>query len=429
MKTLKVIIPFIWAFLLFSCNEKENKELEAYDWGKGIYEEPFVGLLDSRPSVFVSSLKYPPFAWFVSDTITLSKHFKVTFNEECIRSNSKVSLEFADSLGNPFKGLSFIVNNKKLSENRVDINCYEEIQELNVTIKISPIEKERVFNGYIIAKPIELDIINDVNMSQEANIIATWKCEQEFGYPIMIWSLWIISIILLVVLLYVLLKTIILSLIPFIKAHISSSTIQHLNMNNKIANAANNDDEKKEEEEDGVKCFRVPNIMGKSKWISEIHPLPPFQRKKFIIHNHWVWGIFPVFEGDCVTLDAYCMSDEFWNLPGQAYERQMKAASLILYKRITDNPLMQNKYTSEQIEALKKGSKNIPGYTWHHKEDWLVMQLVKREEHDNAKPHTGGSYVWNEKHFIEEYGEEWFKNRIPLKRKSLFGIIYDKLFR
>ena len=70
------------------------------------------------------------------------------------------------------------------------------------------------------------------------------------------------------------------------------------------------------------------------------------------------WGIFPEFEGDCVTLDAYCMSDEFWNLPGQAYERQMKAASLILYKRITDNPLMQNKYTSEQIEALKKGSKN-----------------------------------------------------------------------
>jgi hypothetical protein len=280
---------------------------------------------------------------------------------------------------------------------------------LDVTIRISPILKEQLFNGFIVAKPIELDVINGINLSQEANVIATWKCEQEFGFPILLWCLWLILALIFIALIVFIIKLII--------GYISHSIVLHkANANISRPNIDNDKKENREEEKvNGVKCFRVPSIMGKSKWVSEEHPLPPFQKKKFQIHNHWVWGIFPVFEGDCVTLDAYCMSEEFWNLPGQAYERQMKAASLILYKRITDNPLMQNKYTSEQIEALKKGSKNIPGYTWHHKEDWLVMQLVKREEHDNAKPHTGGSYVWNEKHFIEEYGEEWFKNHIPLK--------------
>ena len=62
---------------------------------------------------YSSSYKYTG-SVVIPETVTYNnQRFKVTFNEECIRSNSKVSLEFADSLGNPFKGLSFIVNNKK----------------------------------------------------------------------------------------------------------------------------------------------------------------------------------------------------------------------------------------------------------------------------------------------------------------------------
>lgn len=406
MKAQSIIFSLIISIVLLSCKEVNTKELETFDWGKGIYEEPFVGLFESRPSILVNSLNYPPFKWLVSDTIELNKKFEITINEECIRSNSKLALEFTDSLGRPFDGISFIVNNKRISDNRIDIKCEEESQVLDVTIQISPIQKERLFNGFIVAKPIELDVINDMNLSQESNVIATWKCEQEFGYPICLWGLWLILTIIVVALVVFILKLIIdyigHSLI-LCKANISSPNVANSQM------MFEEEDNKKYGNEG--KCFRVPNIMGRSKWISEEFPMPPFQRKEFYIHNHRVWGIFPVFEGDCVTLNAYCMSDEFWNLPGKAYERQMKEASLILYKMIMDNPIMQNKYTPDQIEALKKGSKNIPGYTWHHKEDWLVMQLVKKEEHDNAKPHTGGSYVWNEKHFIDAYGDEWFKNK------------------
>jgi hypothetical protein len=75
------------------------------------------------------------------------------------------------------------------------------------------------------------------------------------------------------------------------------------------------------------------------------------------------------------------------------------------------NPELQKKYNKKQLEQLKNGSSKIPGYTWHHKEDWLVMQLVKYNVHKMYK-HTGGSYVWNEKNFIAKYGKEWLDNYI-----------------
>ena len=89
----------------------------------------------------------------------------------------------------------------------------------------------------------------------------------------------------------------------------------------------------------------------------------------------------------------------------------MRAASILLYEKIISNPELQKKYNKKQLEQLKNGSSKIPGYTWHHKEDWLVMQLVKYNVHKMYK-HTGGSYVWNKKNFIAKYGKEWLDNYI-----------------
>ena len=44
---------------LESC--KENKEqLPLFDFGSETFDEPFVGLLSSRPEILVKSLDYPP---------------------------------------------------------------------------------------------------------------------------------------------------------------------------------------------------------------------------------------------------------------------------------------------------------------------------------------------------------------------------------
>ena len=60
MKTPSIIFSLIISIALISCKEVNTKKLETFDWGKGIYEEPFVGLFESRPSILVNSLNYPP---------------------------------------------------------------------------------------------------------------------------------------------------------------------------------------------------------------------------------------------------------------------------------------------------------------------------------------------------------------------------------
>lgn len=128
----------------------------------------------------------------------------------------------------------------------------------------------------------------------------------------------------------------------------------------------------------------------------------PFKRKRFQIHGITVEGVFPAFEGIEIKLDSYYMSDQFWednnNNDQKCYREQMRAASRALSEMLKKKPSLRSSFTEPQLECIEKGSDYIPDYTWHHKEDWLVMQLVKTTDH-KAYKHTGGSYTWNIKHF------------------------------
>jgi hypothetical protein len=128
----------------------------------------------------------------------------------------------------------------------------------------------------------------------------------------------------------------------------------------------------------------------------------PFRRKTFVIHGIKVEGVFPVFNGIEVKLDEYYMSDAFWiankNSDATCYREQMKAASMKLSEYLKKSPSLAARFTKEQIAAIHAGNDVIPGFSWHHKEDWLVMQLVNTQLHSLYK-HTGGSYTWNKKHF------------------------------
>ncbi|NDV66340.1 HNH endonuclease [Bacteroides sp. 224] len=127
-----------------------------------------------------------------------------------------------------------------------------------------------------------------------------------------------------------------------------------------------------------------------------------FRRKSFTIHGISVNGVFPVFEGIEIRLPDYYMTDAFWaahnNNDQVCYREQMRAASRQLHEMIKKNPKLANQYTTQQQSAIAEGKHQIPELTWHHKEDWLIMQLVDADLHKRYK-HTGGSYTWNKKHF------------------------------
>lgn len=77
------------------------------------------------------------------------------------------------------------------------------------------------------------------------------------------------------------------------------------------------------------------------------------------------------------------------NRPDVSDTTQMRQATENLRQHLQDNPGDQRLYTPEQLAAIEAGSPRIPGYTWHHHQDGVTMQLVDRADHGGTG-HYGG---------------------------------------
>ena len=152
--------------------------------------------------------------------------------------------------------------------------------------------------------------------------------------------------------------------------------------------------------------FRLPRCINR-----ELEGNGLYEKKTIKIWGRYVEGVFPKFEGPKVTLKEG-INDyvKKFITDKKFYYGTMEEASKVLWEQIKDDPETQKNYTSEQLEALKQGKAKIPGKIWHHHEemdgDHPIMQLVDEKEHDKNQ-HTGGSYTWNEKHYIKHYGSAW----------------------
>jgi DNase/tRNase domain of colicin-like bacteriocin len=58
-------------------------------------------------------------------------------------------------------------------------------------------------------------------------------------------------------------------------------------------------------------------------------------------------------------------------------------------KELEKNPALKKNFTKEQLDAIARGDERIPGYTWHHNEDGVTLQLVDSETH-RFTGHSGG---------------------------------------
>ena len=393
----------IFCLLFIACQYTPNK-LETIDFGSDTFDEPLVGVLDQLP-ILRQSLHHAPCKWLMSDTLFFEKTLELSFNEECIRSRSKLTLHLADSMRNPIQGVLLYVNDQYCANQSFVVRADSAQAEIRLRLKVLPKVGAKQIKGTIWAEGHEVDLINDTVLSHASNEIGQWQCEQKIGYPILIWTIWMGLLLLCMGLIgYLIVR--LFFFVTFL-LHRSHAMERHSQKFSAVAD----DDQQKTKEKKPCKCFRVPSLKGRVYWISEEHPQEPYARKEFEIHHHNVWGIFPVFEGDKVRIDDKFMSSSFWKLPGSKYTKQMKEASKVLYQKICADPSLRAKYTEKQILQMQKGKSKITDYVWHHTEEWLVMQLVKEEEHKRWK-HTGGSYVWNVKKFEKKYGKEWFDNAI-----------------
>lgn len=196
MKRIHILI--ILSVLLMSCSKTETSQITVFDFGKGEYEEPFRGILKSKPEILEKSLKYIPYKWLAPDTLYLNKSFIIEFNEDAIRSEANAVLTFVDNEYKPIKILSFYVNGEAISDNSFTVKADSLEKVLNVSCKVDPSLREMI-SGKLLLKSRELDLINSKSIQQEVTDLAVWTIEQEYNSPWILWFLWLISTILICV--------------------------------------------------------------------------------------------------------------------------------------------------------------------------------------------------------------------------------------
>lgn len=130
-----------------------------------------------------------------------------------------------------------------------------------------------------------------------------------------------------------------------------------------------------------------------------------YSQKVFNLYGVTVSGVFPVFTGIKVCLDA-SVESLYHTLGGTDYafyHGTMKLASKKLKQLFIIRPDLKKQFNVAQLADIENEKERISGLTWHHYEeldgDRPIMQLVDEALH-KACVHTGGSYTWNKKHII-----------------------------
>lgn len=222
MKTIyniTIIIGCIFTF--FACSSTPKNDSNMFNFGTYTYDEPFVGLLKSRPKVLVKSLDYPPFSWCKPDTVRGTKNFNIAFNEECVRSHSIANIQFCDESHVPTTGIMIYHAEKLINPEGITISADTVPQKLSLKFTISPQIGDTTFVGTMFINGKELDEVNDTALQQENQAIGHWTFTQKLGYPILLWLLWLITLLLIIaIFIFVLwlLRVVLLNIVTIIKS-------------------------------------------------------------------------------------------------------------------------------------------------------------------------------------------------------------------
>ncbi|WP_410679362.1 HNH endonuclease [Avibacterium paragallinarum] len=131
---------------------------------------------------------------------------------------------------------------------------------------------------------------------------------------------------------------------------------------------------------ENVKSTTVPPSNAKNVNLAgKIHPITgvPFDNKGF-----------PIFD----KYAAYDTRLDISSFRNKSYTKQMGMATKDLANSIKKGYINENNFTSEQLNAIYRGEKKIPGFTWHHHQDTGRMQLIPERIHQETG-HIGGRSI------------------------------------
>lgn len=189
----KSYILLLILLLLYSCDistytnsNMENGVLNV-DLGTKQFNDPFP-YDGHRPQVLKDIItNYFSWAWTKNDTIEFERNIGISFNEDAVRSKSRMFLYpyieegYADYV-------KVYLNDAVVSEkNPIIVNATLEETDLHLRIRVHPELGDSIVNGFIVAIQENVDEINDAAIQNDSYPIVQWTSTQEIGWPLLLW--------------------------------------------------------------------------------------------------------------------------------------------------------------------------------------------------------------------------------------------------
>lgn len=213
MKLRYIHLPFLLFLTLLlscvSCTNKDSQNTETgivqSDLGTEQFNEPIVGT-SKRPESLINFLNSPfvKWAWTNCDTITFTRQYEITYNDDAVRNKSKLNLYPVCNTS----GVELWLNGKK-STKQSPLSLAAHLGKsdtITLEIMVPPSIGDSILSGQVIIDSNSIDEANGIALSQDSTEAINWKAEQKIGWPILLWSFIIILIIVLILILVLALK-------------------------------------------------------------------------------------------------------------------------------------------------------------------------------------------------------------------------------
>lgn len=181
---------------------RKNKPVEKMSFKKATYKEPFQGPFRWCRRYLEPTLNIPPYKWCVPDTACTTMPVLISFNEEAMRSHSRIKFEMKGTDDNASTHL--ITYNDGITEY---LNAFAEPDTVDISVKVLPGIPTTKFEGNIVAYVDNVDEINGLESTSNSMIVGTWSLKYKKGIPFILWLLWILSLALIVAVVYFIIKS------------------------------------------------------------------------------------------------------------------------------------------------------------------------------------------------------------------------------
>jgi len=187
-----IVLLFFIARKLQNSNEQKFDVVDTntyFDMGTGIYNEPFVGILSSRPSILVRSLNIAPYKYFASDTLRFKRTFNIEFNEESVRYYEQ-KRDTSKVVFKPQHGVTYTPSSVNVAAMSGKMHFYTTCvikPELGNTVTMTKMELNQA----------AVDEVNSQKVTSTGYAyVADCRAEQRIGKPWVLWYLWLLTALL-----------------------------------------------------------------------------------------------------------------------------------------------------------------------------------------------------------------------------------------